>query len=289
MTPSLRFPEIQSPARSVRLIVNGVSHPRTVRLAAEEPLAIDVRYGPLADRKRVRLATTLRTPGDDDSLAVGWLVGEGIIRERSQVVEVRTQTPRDRAARVCVDLHPDTEFDPVPHRRLTAMNSACGLCGKELLDALECDVQLPTGAPAVDPAVLIGLAERALAEQELFRATGAVHAAALFDVRGNLQALAEDVGRHNAVDKVIGRLWMTGPWTPGECILFVSGRAGYELVQKAARAGVPILLAVGAPTSLSVELAERVGLSLLGFARENRFTIYTGRERMAVGFSEPDA
>ena len=271
---------------SVWQVVGGVSESRTVRLAAEEPLAIDVRFGPLADRKRVRLATTLRTPGDDGALSVGWLVGEGIVSERRQVVEVRTQTPRDRAARVCVDLHPDTEFDPIPHRRLTAMTSACGLCGKELLDALECDVQLPTGRPVVDSAVLPGLAERAIADQELFRATGAVHAAALFDVRGNLLTLAEDVGRHNAVDKVIGRLWLTGAWNPDESILFVSGRAGYELVQKAARAGVPILLAVGAPTSLSVELAERVGLSLLGFARENRFTIYTGRERIADRQSE---
>ena len=286
MPPRILAPEIPHSERSVWQVVDGDSVSRLIHLAAEEPLAIDIRFGPLADRQRIRLATTLRTPGDDESLAVGWLVGEGIVRERSQVVEVRTQAPRDRAARVCVDVHPDTEFDPVPHRRLTAMSSACGLCGKELLDALECDVQLPNNRSVVEPAVLTALAERALAEQDLFRATGAVHAAALFDGLGNLLALAEDVGRHNAVDKVIGRLWMSGAWNPDECILFVSGRAGYELVQKAARAGVPILLAVGAPTSLSVELAERVGLSLLGFARENRFTIYTGRERIAMNPSE---
>ena len=286
MTPPLLHTENPPAVCAVWQVVDGAPQSRTVELAVEEPLAIDVRFGPLGDRRRLRLATTLRTPGDDESLAVGWLIGEGIVRERSQVVEVRTQFPRDHSARVCVDLHPDIEFDPIPHRRLTAMTSACGLCGKELLDALECDVQLPAGRPVVDPAVLSRLAERALAHQELFRATGAVHAAALFDVRGNLLALAEDVGRHNAVDKVIGRLWMTGTWKSGECILFVSGRAGYELVQKAARAGVPILLAVGAPTSLSVELAERVGLSLLGFARENRFTIYTGRERIADHHSE---
>ena len=278
--------EIRAADRAVWQVVDATASERSIRLAVEEPLAIDVRFGPLADRKRVRLATTLRTPGDDESLAVGWLVGEGIVRERGQVVEVRTQSPRDRAVRVCVDLHPDCVFDPVPHRRLTAMTSACGLCGKELLDALECDSQLSRTSPVVSPNVLTALAGRALELQALFHATGGVHAAALFDSHGELLALAEDVGRHNAVDKVIGRCWMRGAWNPGAYILFVSGRAGYELVQKAARAGVPILLAVGAPTSLSVELAERVGLSLLGFARENRFTIYTGRERIDLPNAE---
>ena len=243
-------------------------------------MAIDVRFGPLAGRERQRIATTLRTPGEDEALAVGWLVGEGIVRERRDVVDVQTQSPRDRSVRVCVDLHPDCEFDPAQHRRLTTMTSACGLCGKELLDALELDSQLAPGVPRVTPEVLIELQAKALAKQDLFHATGGVHAAALFDRTGQLLVLAEDVGRHNAVDKVIGRCWLDGSWRPAECILFVSGRAGYELVQKAACAGVPILLAVGAPTSLSVELAERVGLSLLGFARENRFTVYTGRERI---------
>lgn len=265
-------------SNSLHLVTQYVADTATeqsIYLAPEEPLAIDVRFGPLADRERQRIATTLRTPGADDSLAVGWLVGEGIVRDRRDVVEVQAHS-----SRVCVDLHPDCEFDPALHRRLTTMTSACGLCGKELLDALELDSQLAPGASRVKPEVLIELPAKALAKQALFHATGGVHAAALFDQSGQLLALAEDVGRHNAVDKVIGRCWLDGSWTPAECILFVSGRAGYELVQKAARAGVPILLAVGAPTSLSVELAERVGLSLLGFARDNRFTVYTGRERI---------
>jgi len=264
---------------AVTQFVAGVPTEQLVQLAGEEPLAIDVRSGPLADRQRARIATTLRTPGDDAALAVGWLIGEGIVRERRDVVEVQTQAPRNRSVRVCVDLHPECEFDPAQHRRLTAMTSACGLCGKEWLDTLGLDSQLPQGL-RVSPDVLIQLSAHAWAKQALFHATGGVHAAALFDVHGTLLAIAEDVGRHNAVDKVIGRRWLDGPWNPAECLLFVSGRAGYELVQKAARAGIPMLIAVGAPTSLSVELAERVGLSLLGFARENRFTVYTGRERV---------
>lgn len=268
------------PTHPVRQFTAGAATELPVHLAPEVPLAIDVRFGPLADRRRQRIATTLRTPGDDGALAVGWLIGEGIVRERRDVVEVQTQSPRDRSVRVCVDLHPDCEFDPALHRRLTTMTSACGLCGKELLDALEFDSQLAPDSPRVRPEILIELPSRASAKQDLFHATGGVHAAALFDIQGRLLALAEDVGRHNAVDKVIGRCWLDASWNPAECILFVSGRAGYELVQKAARAGVPILLAVGAPTSLSVELAERVGLSLLGFARDNRFTVYTGRERI---------
>ncbi len=270
-----------SASRPVTQFVGGAPAEQIVRLAVEAPLAIDVRSGPLADRKRVRIATTLRTPGDDAALAVGWLLGEGIVRERRDVVEVQIQSPRGRSVRVCVDLHPDCEFDPALHRRLTAMTSACGLCGKELLDTLEIDSQLPLGL-RVAPEVLVQLSAKTLANQELFHTTGGVHAAALFDTSGSLLALAEDVGRHNAVDKVLGRCWLDGPWHPAGCILFVSGRAGYELVQKAARAGVPMLVAVGAPTSLSVELAERVGLTLIGFARETRFTVYTGRERIEI-------
>ena len=268
--------------RTVRQIVAGVATEPLVHLAREEPLALDVRFGPLANRKRLRIATTLRTPGDDAALAVGWLIGEGIVRERREVVEVQTQSPVGRSVRVCVDLHPDCEFDPELHRRLTTVTSACGLCGKELLDALEIDTLLPVGKPRVRPEVLVELSAKTLPMQTLFHATGGVHAAALFSATGELLALAEDVGRHNAVDKVIGRSWLEPSWNPADTILFVSGRAGYELVQKAARAGVPILIAVGAPTTLSVELAERVGLSLVGFARDNRFTIYTGSDRIGT-------
>ncbi len=260
----------------------GASTEQLIHLAREEPLALNVRFGPLANRKRIRMATTLRTPGDDAALAVGWLIGEGIVRERREVVDVQTQSPSGRSVRVCVDLHPDCEFDPELHRRLTTMTSACGLCGKELLDALEMDTQLPLGIPRVPPEVLVELSAKTLPMQTLFHATGGVHAAALFQSIGERLAVAEDVGRHNAVDKVIGRSWLEQSWNPADTILFVSGRAGYELVQKAARAGVPILIAVGAPTTLSVELAERVGLSLLGFARDNRFTIYTGGDRIGA-------
>lgn len=260
----------------------GASTEQLIHLAREEPLALDVRFGPLANRKRIRIATTLRTPGDDAALAVGWLIGEGIVWERREVVDVQTQSPSGRSVSVCVDLHPDCEFDPELHRRLTTITSACGLCGKELLDALEMDTQLPLGIPRVPPEVLVELSAKTLPMQTLFHATGGVHAAALFQSTGERLAVAEDVGRHNAVDKVIGHSWLEQSWNPADTILFVSGRAGYELVQKAARAGVPILIAVGAPTTLSVELAERVGLSLLGFARDNRFTIYTGGDRIGA-------
>lgn len=282
MLPSTSLADDAPVLRSVRQIVAGASTEQLIHLAREEPLALNVRFGPLANRKRIRMATTLRTPGDDAALAVGWLIGEGIVRERREVVDVQTQSPSGRSVRVCVDLHPDCEFDPELHRRLTTMTSACGLCGKELLDALEMDTQLPLGIPRVPPEVLVELSAKTLPMQTLFHATGGVHAAALFQSIGERLAVAEDVGRHNAVDKVIGRSWLEQSWNPADTILFVSGRAGYELVQKAARAGVPILIAVGAPTTLSVELAERVGLSLLGFARDNRFTIYTGGDRIGA-------
>ena len=249
-------------------------------LAAEEPLEIRVGGTPLA--------ITMRTPGHDVELAAGFLVSEGVI-----------STAADFAmARHCAD--PTSEQlntynvldvtlgagvappDPSLERNFFT-TSSCGICGKASIDAVRTlsKYQVRDDDLRIDAELLVTFPDRLRAGQDVFEKTGGLHAAALFDGRtGQLLVLREDVGRHNAVDKVLGRCWLDGPWNPAGYILFVSGRAGYELVQKAARAGVPMLVAVGAPTSLSVELAERVGLSLIGFARENRFTVYTGRERV---------
>ena len=249
-------------------------HARPDQLVAEEPLLIELRHGPPRDRRRTPLAVTLRTPGDDRDLATGMLVTEGIVR-----------TPRDLLALTAVeanvlrvDLHPDVTVDEARLRRHGVVSSACGLCGKTSLDAIEADCPTLVGGPTVTAALLHALPALLRGRQELFRRTGGLHAAASVGLGGEVVAVREDVGRHNAVDKLLGAGFAAGPYPP---VIFVSGRAGLELVQKAAVVGVPVFAAVGAPTSLAVELARRVGLTLVGFVSANRFNIYSHPERIA--------
>ena len=246
---------------------------RPDQLVGEEPLLIELRHGPPRDRRRTPLAVTLRTPGDDRDLATGMLVTEGIVR-----------TPRDiltftavEANVLRVDLHPDVAVDEARLRRHGVMSSACGLCGKTSLDAIEADCPTLSGGPTVAAALLHALPAKLRDRQELFRRTGGLHAAASVGLDGEIVAVREDVGRHNAVDKLLGAGFAQGPYPP---VLFVSGRAGLELVQKAAVVGVPIFAAVGAPSSLAVELARRVGMTLVGFVSADRFNIYSHPERV---------
>lgn len=243
-------------------------------LVGEEPLLIELRHGPPRDRRRTPLAVTLRTPGDDADLATGMLVTEGIVR-----------TPRDILALAVVeanilrvDLHPDVTVDVERLRRHGVVSSACGLCGKTSLDAIEAECATLAGGPTVAAALLHALPAKLRDRQDLFRRTGGLHAAAFVGPDGEIVAVREDVGRHNAVDKLLGASLAGGPFPP---VLFVSGRAGLELVQKAAVVGVPIFAAVGAPSSLAVELARRVGTTLVGFVRADRFNIYSHPERIA--------
>ena len=176
-----------------------------------------------------------------------------------------------------VDLHPDVTVDEVRLRRHGAMSSACGLCGKTSLDAIEAECATPAGGPTIAAALLHALPAKLRDRQDLFRRTGGLHAAAFVGPDGEIVAVREDVGRHNAVDKLLGAGLAGGPFP---AVIFVSGRAGLELVQKAAVVGVPIFAAVGAPSSLAVELARRVGTTLVGFVRADRFNIYSHPERI---------
>ncbi len=261
-------------------VAGDVGTEKSDRLAVEEPLAIRIAYGPILSRRRTTISITMRTPGHDDDLAAGLLFVEGVVADPEQIL--RIEKGRSENA-IRVDLHPEVVVDLSRLDRRGYTTSSCGVCGKTSIDSVEaaCEGPRPGGAP-IPAAVIHSLPDTLRAAQTTFTQTGGLHAAALFDCAGNLLAVREDVGRHNAVDKVLGAEFRAGRVPLDGRILFVSGRASFELIQKAAVAGVPVFAAVGAPSSLAVSLAARLGVTLLGFVREGRFNIYSepGRVRL---------
>jgi FdhD protein len=239
-------------------------------LAVEEPLQIR-----LGDRD---LAITMRTPGNDDELAAGFLFTEGILRAREDIAEI---TRRDNSVTVTLTRPEDPDLSA--HQRHFYLTSSCGVCGKASVDSLVaagCTAP-PRDHPKIDAAMILRLPETLRTTQPVFDRTGGLHAAALFDVQGNLQLVREDVGRHNAVDKLVGRSLLDQRVPLHDSVLLVSGRASFELVQKALMAGIAVLAAVGAPSSLAVETALRFGMTLAGFVRDGRFNIYSGEARIS--------
>jgi FdhD protein len=255
-------------------------------LAVEEPLEIRLAWT-VGDAKRDEpVSITMRTPGHDLELAIGFLVGEGIVKQSSDVLGAAHVGPGARADgtsnTVRVELARDATQDLGRLTRHFYATSSCGVCGKASIDALR--IQAPALAesviPAWTPEVLHALPATLRARQPAFEETGGLHAAALFDAKGNLSIVREDVGRHNALDKVVGARAMKNALPASESLLLVSGRASFELVQKALMAGVPALAAVGAPSSLAVELAREAGMMLVGFLRNGRFNVYAGHGRL---------
>lgn len=253
-------------------------------LAVEEPLEIRIRPSPAGRAKP--FVTTMRTPGHDEELAAGLLFAEGVVRSRSDLVALdRPSDPRidpELAANALIaTLLSDAYARAERLERGTVMGSACGVCGKTSIDNV-----IPADAPPlasrfrVTPELLLSLPGRLRERQSLFSKTGGLHAAALCDAHGRLLEIAEDIGRHNATDKLVGRFLLRDELPLADSVMLVSGRAGFEIVQKAYSAGVPILAAVSAPSSLAVELAQATGLTLVGFLRERRFNIYANPERI---------
>jgi len=248
-------------------------------LVGEEPLEIRLGHGPLDAREEFRLSVTMRTPGSDEELALGFLFSEGIIASQAEVVRIvpcESVEQEERGNVVRAELDPSVVVDPQRWQRNFYATSSCGVCGKSSIEAVrvQCDRTLrPWGR--VRPDAITALPDRMRAAQTVFKHTGGVHAAALFDRHGELLVLREDVGRHNAVDKVIGAA-LRAHLPLADCQLLVSGRAGFELVQKCVVAGIPLMAAVGAPSSLAVKLAQELGLTLIGFLRGTRFNIYAG-------------
>jgi FdhD protein len=264
-------------AAAIQVPIGRVEGLRTWRLddllAVEEPL--EIRLGGRS------LTITMRTPGNDFELAAGFLFAEGIIRSIEQVRSMGRSSDGS-AHTVLVELADGKLLNIVQPQRNFLMTSACGVCGKVSLrdlDANACPI-LPRDEIQLSPDIFYHLPDRLRAEQRVFESTGGLHAAALFDLQGELQEMREDIGRHNAVDKLVGVMLACRRTPLHHAILLVSGRASFELVQKALMAGVPIMAAVGAPSSLAVATARRSGMTLIGFLKNGRFNVYTGRDRI---------
>ncbi|HUG15967.1 MAG TPA: formate dehydrogenase accessory sulfurtransferase FdhD [Thermomicrobiales bacterium] len=257
------------------------------RLAVEEPLEIRLVWRDGRHSRRDSIAVTMRTPGADFELAIGFLYGEGIIRSRDDFVDVAYCVEDDGPQTfniVTVTLSPETGFDLSRLSRHFYTTSSCGVCGKatlEALDILGCD-PLPDGA-AVAANTISGLPELLFTAQASFHRTGGLHAAGLFSLDGSLLCSREDVGRHNALDKVIGERVMAGDEVMSRSIVMLSGRASFELLQKSLMARIPIVAAVGAPSSLAVDLARSFNITLAGFVRPDGFNLYSGNERVLFG------
>ncbi|MGH1434555.1 MAG: formate dehydrogenase accessory sulfurtransferase FdhD [Lewinella sp.] len=245
-------------------------------ITPEWPLSIGI-YDPQQD-EAVDLAITMRTPGADEALIYGYLFTEGIIHRASDIATVKLISPTE----ALVTLQPEVDFRPDNYHRFGYTNSSCGLCGKTDLEQLQrtfFHFPIP-GKPTVSPAILTQLPDLLAQQQEVFGHTGGIHAAALFNTAGKLLALQEDVGRHNALDKLIGSSLQQAQFPWRDKLVLLSGRISFELVQKAASAGTPLLAAIGAPSSLAIQLAEENGITLIGFLRQDRLNVYTYPERI---------
>jgi len=259
----------------VRVVQDSVVIAREDHVAVEEPLEVRVE----APGGAFPLAVTMRTPGADLELAAGFLHSEGLVRTKADIVTLRhcVQVPRDqRDNTVTVRLTQAPTVAAAALARRFTVSSACGVCGLESLDALAARGVGPVTSTAVDADLLSELPARLRAAQVLFETTGGLHASGLFDPAGGLLCVREDVGRHNAFDKVVGWALLADRLPLAGHTMVVSGRTSYELVQKAIVAGIGVLAGVSAPSSLAVQLADRFGLALVGFLRERRFVLYTG-------------
>ncbi len=257
-------------------------------LAVEEPLEIRLGFGPAHERIQKSLSVTMRTPGHDLELTLGFLFTEGIIQNYPAIHRIhhceQVEKEEERGNVVKVELKPEIEIDFRKLERHFYTNSSCGVCGKASIESLElssCPV-LPPDSPIFPSSLIHHLPEKLRQVQNVFEHTGGLHAAALFDTKGELLLIREDVGRHNALDKLIGATLYQSDFSVSDTLLLLSGRISFELVQKTLRAGIPIIAAVGAPSSLAVKVAQTFNLTLIGFLREQRFNIYTGSQRIVI-------
>ena len=257
-------------------------------LAVEEPLEIRIGYGTENARQQKSISVTMCTPGSDFELATGFLFTEGIIKSKNDILSTRyftgINTTENKDNIVLVELQPGVVFDAKKIERHFYTSSSCGVCGKSSIDAVK---NIFENDPVsdnikIDAPVIIELPELLRKRQEVFEDTGGLHASALFNLQGKLLLLREDVGRHNALDKLVGAALSAGDLPLDQHILLLSGRASFELIQKAAMAGIRIVCAVGAPSSLAVEMAKEFKMTLVGFLRDKRFNIYSGEQRIIV-------
>jgi FdhD protein len=275
-----------SPARRatlgvrVQVVDAGVSHERPDRLVTEEPMEIRA-HGP--GQPAAPVTVTMRTPGNDFELAVGFCVSEHVVAHFHDIASVAYCVSGDAPQEYnVVTVTTRTPIDLEAHRRAFVSNASCGLCGKTTLDQVEAACDPIDSELRVGRSVLVALPDRLRAAQAVFDATGGVHAAALFAANGELECLREDIGRHNALDKAIGWAALARHVPLSDRVVLVSGRVSFEIVQKAAMAGIPVIGAVSAPSSLAVQTAARLGITVVGFLRGDHFNIYSHPERVDV-------
>lgn len=277
---------VSSLAIDIDKVRGGSSTVKEDSVAVEEPLEIQLCAASATGSAAKSVSITMRTPGHDVELALGFLFGESIIHSYRDVETANLVGPADPDSglrnTVRIELRPEVEVDLAGLERHFYTTSSCGVCGKASLDALRVHAPAPrSGDFRIRRDTLIALPDKLREAQQVFAATGGLHAAAAFDAGGDVVTVREDVGRHNAVDKVIGDLFVRERLPASDLLLLVSGRASFELTQKALVAGMPMLAAVSAPSSLAVRLAREFGLTLVGFLRNSDFNIYAGAERIA--------
>jgi FdhD protein len=257
-------------------------------LAAEEPMEIRLGYGAEKNRRQKSISVTMRTPGNDFELALGFLFTEGIIKNAGDIIRVKYCTELNRFENqeniVRVGLNHEVEVDLKKLERHFYTSSSCGVCGKASIDSIEINEVMISDEShlKVDSEILSRLTEKIKARQNIFEHTGGLHAAALFSSEGELILIREDVGRHNALDKLIGAGFFSDQLPFNQHILLLSGRASFELIQKAAMAGIKIIAAIGAPSTLAVETAKKFKITLIGFLRGDRFNIYSEKNRIKI-------
>ncbi|SMD32702.1 FdhD protein [Reichenbachiella faecimaris] len=252
-------------------------------LVREEPLEIRIGYGQETKREEFSLAVTMRTPGADEELARGFLLSEGIVKSASEIVSAKyCMQAKQPENTLKVELKNEVLFDPEKFRRNFYASSSCGVCGKAVLEAIT--VQLPPSIPnpnKISKQTILKLTNQLVTHQNTFKYTGGLHAAALFDKEGKLLLIREDIGRHNALDKLIG-VGSMKPIEFSDKLLWLSGRLGFEMIQKSAMVGIRMVAALGAPSSLAVELANQNQMTLIGFLKKESFNIYSGKENVIL-------
>ena len=260
--------------------MHGVIQDSPDLITIEAPLQIVLRHGPRNHRQRSNLALTMRTPGQDDLLVMGYLFTENIIHHKEDILQIRWVKEDE----ILIELRENLKVDLFAQERNTYINSSCGICGKNQLDEIKSTIPfvLQRGQPSFGKEDILHWAALLSDAQRLFSSTGGIHAAALIANR-QVHAIQEDIGRHNAVDKLIGFALNHFPIPLTKMALVVSARASFELVQKALMAGIPLMAAVGAPSSLAIELAHENAMTLIGFLKEDRFNIYSHPERVILG------
>jgi FdhD protein len=277
-----RVDEAHAPVHRVPVVRVGSREPVEDHVAVERPLEVRINGA--------SFSVIMRTPGSDRELALGFLFSEGLVRGPDDVEHVDLHEPADTVNVVFARSRTHVAAAALSQRRRVAVSSSCGMCGRRTLASVRVDVSRAAIDWSVDADTIRRLPDVLRAAQPAFAQTGGLHAAACFDVHGALEASAEDVGRHNAVDKLLGRMLEAGRLPLARSLLLVSGRTSFEIVQKAWLGGIPLVAAVSAPSSLAIEIARDAGITLLGFLRQGRFNIYTHAERVApVGAGALDA